>query len=83
MNRDFIQARIAATQEQIIAYEAAIDALVNQGVQQYSFDSGQSRQTVTKLSLPSLQKTLDMLYNRCATLEARLSGHTTVVRPAW
>lgn len=84
MNAAFIQARITATQNQIVAYEAAIDALVSGGVQQYSIDTGQTRQSATRLDLPALQKTLDSLYNRCATLEARLNGSGTVTaRPAW
>lgn len=84
MNSKFLQDRITATQSQIIAYESAIDALVSGGVQQYLLDTGQTRQSVTKLDLATLQKNLDSLYNRCATLEARLNGSGTVTaRPAW
>lgn len=83
MDRDFIQARIDATKAQIIAYEDAATALAS-GVQSYTLDTGQSRQTVTKLDLAALQRTIDSLYNRCATLEARLNGSGTVTtRPAW
>lgn len=82
MDRDFIQARIDATKTQIVAYETAADALVT-GVQSYTLDTGQSRQTVTKLDISALQRTIDSLYNRCATLEARLNGGTLTGRPAW
>lgn len=83
MDCTFIQARIDATKLQIVAYEDAALALAN-GVQSYTLDTGQSRQVVTKLDLSDLQKTIDSLYNRCATLEARLNGSGTVtVRPAW
>lgn len=83
MDADFIQARIDATKLQIVAYEDAILAL-GSGVQSYTLDTGQSRQTVTKLELSTLNRTVDALYNRCATLQARLNGSGTVaVRPAW
>lgn len=80
----FLKDRIDATKTQIIAYESAIDALVTGGVQSYTLDTGQTNQTVTKLNLSSLQKTLDSLMNRLATYEARLYGcGTTIGRPGW
>lgn len=83
MDREFIQARIDATKAQIIAYEDAATALAS-GVQSYTIDTGQTRQTVTKLDMRGIQITIDQLYNRCATLEARLNGSGTVnVRPVW
>lgn len=82
--QEFLQERIAATQTQIIAYETAVDTLVSGGVQSYVLDTGQSRQSVTKLDLKTLQDKIDPLYNRLATLEARLNGSGTVTaRPAW
>lgn len=84
MNRTFLQARITATQAQIIAYETAIDAIVVGGIASYTIDTGQTNQTVTKLNLATTQRTLDSLYNRCATLEARLTGSGVItVRPGW
>jgi hypothetical protein len=83
MDSSFIQARIDATKQQIIAYEDAALALAA-GVQSYTLDTGQTRQTVTKLDLNAIQKTIDMLYNRCATLEARLNGSGTLTAvPSW
>lgn len=79
----FTLERIAATKLQIVAYEDAILALSN-GVQSYSLDTGQSKQSVTRASIPDLQKALDQLYNRLATLTARVSGSgVTRVIPAW
>jgi Mg2+ and Co2+ transporter CorA len=84
MDRDFLQERIDATKAQIIAYEDAATALASGGVQSYTLDTGQSRQTVTRLDLRALQDKIDSLYNRLATLEARLNGSGTVTaRPAW
>ena len=84
MNRDQIQARINATMAQIEAYEAAVLALASGGAQSYTIDTGQTRQTVTKFDIKQIQAVLDILYNRCATLEARLNGTgVTIVRPAF
>ena len=83
MDRTFIQGRIDATKLQIVTYEDAALALAG-GVQSYTLDTGQSRQTVTKLDLSAIQNTIESLYNRCATLEARLNGSGTITaRPAW
>ena len=83
MNREFLQERITATQAQIIAYEAATEALALGGVQAYWLDTGQSSQKVTKLDLQWISDALNSAYNRCATLEARLNGATVTGRPAW
>lgn len=79
----FLQDRIAATKALIIAYEDAATAL-SSGVQSYSLDTGQSKQTVTRSDTKSINETLDGLYNRLATLEARATGGgVMVVRPGW
>lgn len=83
MDKDFLQERIDATKAQIVLYEAASAALAAGGVQSYKLDTGQSIQTVTKLDLSDLFKTIDSLYNRCATFEARLNGGAVIARPAW
>lgn len=83
MDRAFLQGRISSTKQQIVAYELAVEALASGGVQSYTLDTGQTRQTVTKFDLRSLQKTIEMLYNRCATLDARLNGSTVTVVPSW
>ena len=67
------------TKAQIIVYEDAALALGIGGVQSYELDTGQTRQRVTKLDLPAIQKTIESLYNRCATLEARRTGAGTVI----
>jgi hypothetical protein len=83
MDREFLQARIDATKLQIVAYEDAILALGTNGVQRYQLDTGQTIQQVTKLDLKDLNAVVDPLYNRCATLEARLNGGAVNVRPCW
>lgn len=84
MSREYFLTKIASTKTLIDAYEAAILALGGQGaVQSYTLDTGQSRQTVTRADLATLNKTLDSMYNRLAVLEARIYGATITARPAW
>jgi hypothetical protein len=84
MDAAFIKERITATKALIVAYEDALLAITTGGVESYTLDTGQSRQTVTKLDVAKLNKSLDTLYNRCTTLEALLTGSgSTTLRPAW
>ena len=84
-DRTFIEARLTSTRALIIAYEDAVIALLNTGVQSYTLNTSQSVQTVTKFDLNNLNQTIDALYNRCATLEARLGGGagTILSNPDW
>ncbi len=84
MDRTFLQARITVTKALIVKYETAIDAIIVGGLQSYEIDTGQTDQKVTKLNLAATQRGLESLYNRCATMEARLNGSGVVtVRPEW
>lgn len=80
----FLTARIQATEALIIAYEDAATGLANGTIQQYSLDTGQSRQSVTKIDIKVLNDAIDGLYNRRATLIARRDGcGVSTVRPCW
>lgn len=83
MDSEFLNDRITATKNMITAYEDAVLALgVAGGVQSYTLDTNQSRQTVTRADIPRLNEMLDSLYNRLCVLQARLSGgNVTVARP--
>ncbi len=83
MDRSFVQERITALKASIVAYEDAVLALGTGGIQSYKLDTGQTVQTVTRLDVADLNKTLDSLYNRYATLEARLNGGTISARPCF
>jgi hypothetical protein len=84
MDRAFTQDRLTKTKALIVKYEDALDALITDGVQAYTLDTGQSVQNVTKLDIGKLQRQLDVLYNRCAVLQTRLTGSgTTRGVPAW
>lgn len=81
-DREWILARIAATEAAIIATETAISALAS-GVQSYSLDTGQTRQSVTKANLSELKLSLASLENRRATLRAQLGCGSVNVVPGF
>lgn len=74
MDSTFLQNRITVTQENIVALETAMTRLASGAIQSYTMDTGQTRQTVTKLEISSLKNVIEAQYNLLATLEARLNG---------
>lgn len=84
MDRTFTLERIAVTKALIVAYEGVLLSLASaNGVESYTLDTGQDRQTVTRADMSRLQSGLNALYNQLATLEARVYGGTTQARPCW
>jgi len=84
MDKTYLQSRITAVKAQIESYETAILAISSGGVEEYTLDTGQTRTRVKKQDLGNLQKTLESLYNRLCTMEARLNGTGVLVtRPSW
>jgi len=83
MNRAFINDRITATKAAIVAYEDALTAFATTNTQSYTLNTGQTQQSVTRADISKINKIIDSLYNRCATLEARLNGGTVMVTPSW
>lgn len=84
MSRAFWLERIEKTKALITAYDDAVLALgLDGGVQSYTLDTGQSRQTVTSADIPSLNRMISSLENKLATLEARVYGGATQARPDW
>lgn len=82
--RTFTEARLAATEAAIDAYEAAILAFGSSPIQTYKLDTGQSVQSVSRGDIASMKNMLDNLYNRHATLNARLGNcGIGVARPMW
>jgi hypothetical protein len=79
-DRQFLAERVTKTKELIVLYEDKLDQIVAGTIQSYTLDTGQNRQVVTKANIATLQNYIDVLYNRLATLEARLGqcGHTYV-----
>ena len=75
--REFFLERIQKTKDTIVLYEDAADQLATGKIQSFTLDTGQSRETVTKLDSEKLQATIDSLYNRLDTLDAWLTGCVT------
>lgn len=71
---DFYKTRLEVTENMIVAYEDAILALTTSGVMSYSLDTGQTKQTVTKLDITQLNATLDGLYARRHRFHELING---------
>lgn len=74
--------RIAALRVRIEAYEAAVDALAS-GVEEYTLDTGQTKQRVRRQNALELEQAIDKMYQRLASLEARSGKPSHTGRPAW
>lgn len=84
MRPEFLQQRIAALELAIVAYEDAILQLSTGAVLTYSLDTGQTKQSVTKVDVIRMQAQLPAMYNMLTILETRLTGSGVVrVVPAW
>jgi len=80
---EWLEARRAAKQTAILAFEAAILALAS-GAQSFTLDTGQTRVVKTQANLSELRKTLAELEAQLEALDARIEGQTpTYVRPAY
>jgi len=79
----WIKARIAKTEELIEKYEDAILALSTGAVQTYHLDTGQTRQSVTKMHLSQLKSTLAELEFRREAYLSQLGCGRAHIRPAW
>ena len=83
MDNTFLRDQIDTLKAQIVAYQAAATSLASGAIESYMLDTGQTVQKVTKVNIKTLQNVIDSLYNRYATLCARLNGATVLVRPQW
>ncbi len=83
MTNAFLDARIAATEALIIQYEAAMTSAGGTGIQSYTIDTGQNRQTVVKMNITELRRTIQALYNQLAGLEKRRFGNPLTAAPLW
>lgn len=70
MADDFLQDRLCAIEARIIAYEEAMVAL-NDGVQEYTIDTGQTRQKVTRYDLGEIERQYQNLLNLRGNLRLR------------
>ena len=81
---EFFEARIAATEAQIVAYENAVLAFANDGaLLEYRYDTGQSVIRVERAEPHDMQRVIDALYSRHAVLCVRAGkdAGSFVMRP--
>ena len=80
----FLEAQITATEAEILLYQSAMTAFLGNGaLMEYRLDTGQQVQTVKRQPVTELEKIIDGLYNRRATLIARCQGGAQIVRPGY
>ncbi len=80
----FICDQIPVLEAQITAYQDAALALAANKIQSFTFDSGQTRETVNKMEVDKLNAVIDSLYNRYVMLCSRCSGSNVIIaRPCW
>ncbi len=84
MTPKFLKEQIAQAETQLAAaYAAQSEGLIG-GLYNYSMDTGQGKTSVTRMTETSLNKLIDSLLNRIATLEARLYGNNVLIaRPGF
>ncbi len=81
---EWIQARIDATKLAIVAYEEAIFQVGTNNVANYSIDTGQTRQSVTKQNLGSIRLQLQALEDRLQYYQNKLCGGAVIqIRPGF
>lgn len=85
-NPNFLQEQICTLEKTIRQYQAAEIALASGTIQSYSFDSGQTSQTVTKLNMSKLRDTIMSLWNQYIVLCNRVNGNgggALIARPCF
>ncbi len=75
----FLQDQITVIETAITAYTNALVAL-GDGILSYTLDTGQTRQTVTKADIGTINKTLDSLYNRRDIFMQRTGATCSTIR---
>lgn len=71
MSDPYLCGKIPKIEARIDALEEAMLDISSDGIVRYSFDSGQTNQSVEKMSLKDAQAVLDSLYTRRDTLRQR------------
>ena len=71
MADQFLLDQIEATERQILAHQAAVDAFTDPSIKTYDLDTGQTQQRVTRQDLDQLESRLDTLLVRRNTLRVR------------
>jgi len=83
-SREFICNQIPILQQQITDYQNAATALAINQIQSFTYDTGQTRETISKMEVDKLHAVIDVLYNRYIMLCSRCNGSNVIIaRPCW
>jgi len=81
---DFCQTQITNIQAQIVAWQAALTALAANPNKAYSFDTGQSKETVTKWDAPRIRELINGLIGDLQMWNDCVNNTTSVIgRPGF
>ncbi|AUR86517.1 coil containing protein [Vibrio phage 1.086.O._10N.222.51.F8] len=85
VSNDYYCQRLAKIEARIEILEDAIDDISSDGIVRYSFDSGQTNQSVEKMSLKDANTVLDSLYARRETFNnlCKGTGSSFNAGPEW
>ena len=78
-----IAARIILIKAQIALITVQLTALVTGNVKQYELDTGQSRQSLQKLSIKDLRWLQNDLQKELLALENSIGQVATIMEPSW
>ena len=78
MSDPYLCGKLTKIESRIDALEEAMLDISSDGIVRYSFDSGQTNQSVEKMPLKDAQAVLDSLYTRRDTLRQRCGLDTAV-----
>jgi phage-related tail protein len=79
----FLEARKAALESMITAYEAAITAISTNNKKMYMLDTGQTVVRVTQENIGDIQSSYEKMLVLYDTICGRLNGTGGIMRPAW
>lgn len=83
-NLTFICNQIPILEAQITEYQNAATALATNKIQSFTYDSGQTKETVSKMEVDKLNAVIDVLYNRYIMLCSRCNGsNVRIAVPCW
>ena len=78
MSDTFWQERLTATEQLIVKYETALCDLVEGKIFQYTLNTGQGTQTVTKTNIATLNNHLQILYDRYQAISCLFSFESLI-----
>lgn len=78
MSDAFVLTQIANLQALVTAHMASSLEAANAGIQSYTVDSGQDRNTAVRYSVAEVQRTVARIMDQIEMFEARLSGSNIV-----